>query len=71
MKITIRNIKLLVLRMLQKDCDHLDGEAVKADMLQGDVKNEQVKWCEICGAFGFGSSSLSTLRKPRPDYYYE
>ena len=37
-----------LLRWLQKKCDH---SWRAADILQGDVPNQRVVWCKVCGAY--------------------
>jgi hypothetical protein len=68
----MKTIYLFILRWLQSKCQH-PSYAVKADILQGDVRSHRVQWCECCGAFRFMSTkqvySTEEWRNPRPDYY--
>jgi hypothetical protein len=68
----MKTIYLKLLRLLQSRCQH-PSYAVKADILQGDVRTHKVQWCECCGAFRFMSTnhmySTEEWRAPRPDWY--
>lgn len=45
----IKRVEDFFLATLQKRCDH-PGAMVAADVLEGDVKHLNVKWCRRCGA---------------------
>lgn len=48
-------------------CDH-PGNHVTADILQGDAKGFEVKWCRICGAFKVRSFDPDYLQGGKRDY---
>lgn len=78
LKSEMKTLRLKILAWLQMGCEH-PSHAVKADILEGDLLNRRVQWCEICGAHrfafwrhtgvGMGDYFPSEWRTPRPDWY--
>lgn len=65
----METLTLYLLRWLQRQCAH-PGYAVKADILEGGVKDGGVQWCEICGAHRLTCRGAhGAWRDPRPDWY--
>lgn len=47
---TLMRLFLWLVRWFQRSCQH-PGDAVRADILQNDVRECRVQWCLACGAY--------------------
>ena len=67
----IRWIEDQIFAFLQRRCPHPD-EMVAADILEGDVKHLELKWCRRCGAVGprwVLTQTSTCLRLPDPNLW--
>lgn len=56
-----------LLKWLQSKCKH---RSMKADIMEGQVKDHAIRWCETCGAIMYviDGSPCGNPRMPRPDF---